>query len=380
MGICSSSQGLELTDAGEILRVNAEKELEEANKKVSPKIKVLLLGPGDSGKTTFLKQMLLIHNVSFSQDIESYRQPILDNLTGGILCVLEAMLDMHLAVSKDNLRHLSRIQYWWLRDGDPFPIVYLQPLKALWRDPGVQEAWRRGSEAALPENLEYFFSDLDRLFDPQYQPTEQDIMQCRVRTIGITETVFRLQDREATVVDVGGQRAERRKWIHCFRDATSVLFFVSLSGYDQCLVEDKDANQMYDAIAIWESICRSRWFERTSIILFLNKNDLFEQKVPLSDIENYFPDFDGEPGDVRAGREYFKHRFSKLATKSERRDIYIHIITATDTAMLQAVIATVEVPFLRFCPSSYAQSCPVIFSPPRLSIIIKTNLEMATLL
>jgi hypothetical protein len=43
------------------------------------------------------------------------------------------------------------------------------------------------------------------------------------------------------MVDVGGQKSERRKWIHCFQDVTSILFLVSLSGYDQCLVEDKDA-------------------------------------------------------------------------------------------------------------------------------------------
>lgn len=43
------------------------------------------------------------------------------------------------------------------------------------------------------------------------------------------------------MVDVGGQKSERRKWIHCFQDVTSILFLVSLSGYDQCLVEDRGA-------------------------------------------------------------------------------------------------------------------------------------------
>ena len=90
-------------------------------------------------------------------------------------------------------------------------------------------------------SLLYFFSDLDRLFDPAYVPTEQDIIQCRARTIGITETTFSLRDHEMLMVDVGGQKSERRKWIHCFQDVTSILFLVSLSGYDQCLVEDKDA-------------------------------------------------------------------------------------------------------------------------------------------
>lgn len=41
--------------------------------------------------------------------------------------------------------------------------------------------------------------------------------------------------------DVGGQRSERKKWIHCFENVTALLFLVAISGYDQCLVEDKDA-------------------------------------------------------------------------------------------------------------------------------------------
>ena len=90
-------------------------------------------------------------------------------------------------------------------------------------------------------SLSYFFADLDRLFDPSYAPNEQDIVHTRARTIGITETVFHLRENEMLMVDVGGQKSERRKWIHCFQDVTSILFLVSLSGYDQCLIEDKDA-------------------------------------------------------------------------------------------------------------------------------------------
>lgn len=43
------------------------------------------------------------------------------------------------------------------------------------------------------------------------------------------------------IFDVGGQRSERKKWIHCFEGVTAVLFIVALSGYDCCLVEDKDS-------------------------------------------------------------------------------------------------------------------------------------------
>jgi len=330
----------------------AEKSLKEAKQKMASQVKVLLLGSGDSGKSTILKQMRLIHRVPFStQEVESFRQLIFNNLTHGLKYVLDSMEDMQLVVSTENREHIELIESANdLRDGEVFPGEFYEPLMQLWNDKGVQQAWERGNEAALPENLAYFFSDLDRLFRPDYVPTEQDIVRCRARTIGITETVFQLRDHEMLMVDVGGQKSERRKWIHCFQDVTSILFLVSLSGYDQCLVEDKDANQMQDAMTIWDSICHSQWFKSTSIILFLNKDDLFQAKIRHSDIKTFFPDFDGEPQDPNSGREYFKKRFARLAQKagrSKEREIYIHITTATDTALLRVVMAAVEDMVLR---------------------------------
>lgn len=76
---------------------------------------------------------------------------------------------------------------------------------------------------------------------PNYTPTDQDILRSRLKTTGITETVFDLGALTYRMFDVGGQRSERKKWIHCFEKVTALLFLVAISGYDQCLVEDKDA-------------------------------------------------------------------------------------------------------------------------------------------
>ncbi|KAI9509878.1 guanine nucleotide-binding protein alpha-2 subunit [Russula earlei] len=347
MGNCISVGGVEVSEEDKRRHREAEKSLKEAKQKMASQVKVLLLGSGDSGKSTILKQMRLIHRVPFSsQEVESFRQLIFNNLTHGLRYVLESMEDMELEVSPGNSGYIELIESAIdIRDGEVFPQQFYEPLRLLWSDKGVQQAWERGNEAALPENLGYFFTRLDRLFGPDYVPTEQDIVHCRARTIGITETVFHLRDHEMLMVDVGGQKSERRKWIHCFQDVTSILFLVSLSGYDQCLVEDKDANQMQDAMTIWDSICHSQWFKSTSIILFLNKDDLFRAKIRHSDIKTFFPDFDGEAGDANSGREYFKKRFARLAQKAGRskdREIYIHITTATDTALLRVVMAAVE--------------------------------------
>jgi guanine nucleotide-binding protein subunit alpha len=76
-------------------------------------------------------------------------------------------------------------------------------------------------------------------------PNDQDMLRSRLRTTGITETVFELGELTYHMFDVGGQRSERKKWIHCFEGVQCLMFLVALSGYDQCLVEDKAAVSLY---------------------------------------------------------------------------------------------------------------------------------------
>ncbi len=85
-----------------------------------------------------------------------------------------------------------------------------------------------------------FVEDIDRIWADGYVPNDQDLLRSRLRTTGITETIFDLGQLTYRMFDVGGQRSERKKWIHCFENVNCLLFLVAISGYDQCLVEDKD--------------------------------------------------------------------------------------------------------------------------------------------
>lgn len=125
------------------------------------------------------------------------------------------------------------------------------------------------------------------------------------------------------MVDVGGQRSERRKWIHCFENVTSIMFLVALSEYDQFLVEsDREVstcyqkywylivrhnvavvsvimvccvqNRMDESKALFQTIITYPWFQNSSVILFLNKKDLLEEKIMFSHLVDYFPEFDGQ--------------------------------------------------------------------------------------
>ena len=114
---------------------------------------MLLLGSGDSGKSTVLKQMRLIRNVPFTQsEVESYRQLVFANLVQGMRYTFDAMEDMDLKLADANRDHADFVlDAPDLKDGQPFPEAYREPFRALWEDKNLRQAVARGNEAALPD-------------------------------------------------------------------------------------------------------------------------------------------------------------------------------------------------------------------------------------
>ena len=125
---------------------------------------------------------------------------------------------------------------------------------------------------------------IDVLSSPDYLPSLNDVMRARVRTTGIVQENYCIDGSDFVMFDVGGQRNERRKWIHCFDNVTAVIFVAALSEYDQALFEDRSQNRMDEAINLFSEISNGKYFKETSIILFLNKKDLFEKKIKKVDI------------------------------------------------------------------------------------------------
>ncbi|BGP17593.1 hypothetical protein JCM10213_001242 [Rhodosporidiobolus nylandii] len=347
MGACGSSEAGGAGPQATMEEVNRsraiERVLRDDEKRMAREIKMLLLGPGSSGKSTILKQMKLIHLDGFTDgETEAYRQQIFVNVRDGMKACFLLMEELGADFTDASLVQNQTLVEGWpdLRARQPFPHELLAPLKALWKDTGLQVALLKGNEATVPEYLEYFYGQLDRLFSPSYIPSDQDVLRCRQKTTGITETTFTSRDLQYRLFDVGGQRSERKKWIHCFEDVTAILFLAAISGYDQVLIEDRDSNQMQEALMLFDSICNSQWFTNTSMILFLNKVDIFKERILLSSIKAHFSDYIGDDTDFHAAKEFFKGRFTRL-NRSQSKEIYCHYTTAIDTSLIKVVMTSV---------------------------------------
>lgn len=214
-------------------------------------------------------------------------------------------------------------------------------VKALWKDEGIMKAWKRRAEFQIVESVKYYFNEIDRIMKDSYIATQQDMLLARVRTSGIVTEKYVIDGKNFEMYDVGGQRNERKKWIHCFDDVTAVIFVAALSEYDQVLFEDSSTNRMTEAVQLFDEICNNRYFTGSNMILFLNKRDLFEEKIEHVHIgdQEAFKDFQtplGDPDYYDAGVKYFLEKFLVKNTNPERQ-IYNHVTCATDSKNVEIV-------------------------------------------
>jgi GTPase SAR1 family protein len=211
----------------------------------------------------------------------------------------------------------------------------------LWSDSFIKESFKEHHLSfQIPDSAAYFFDNIDRIMDPNYKPTDTDILHCRARTTGIQEVTFHVEDAHFRMVDVGGQRSERRKWIHCFQNVTGLIFFVALSEFDQKLYEDETVNRMHESIMLFAEICNCQWFKDAALILFLNKSDLFREKITNTDLNVCFPDYDGGC-DYDSAIKYIRKKFVSLNQNASKK-IFVHVTCATDTKMVQKVFEVVR--------------------------------------
>ena len=339
------------------MKINAiDEEIQKEALLYKDTIKILLLGEGDSGKSTIAKQMRILHSNGYSlEDLKKFRDVVHSNTIEGLTTIITAMRKLEINFDGQTASENAKL---FCAESKTSNDKQITPelgslMKSLWHDGGVQKCYMRSNEYQLIDSAAYYLNNLDVISMPSYIPDEQDVLRARVRTLGIVETRFNLKNLRFRLVDVGGQRAHRRKWIHCFDDVAAMIFCVALSGYDLVLEEDRKTNRMHESLALFKAMYTNKWFVKTAIILLLNKRDIFQKKIQNRAITSCFPEYSGG-NTYEETTAYIKERFEEIRWRKDRSSptqaergnnqkiIYTHFTCATDTPSIDEVFDAIS--------------------------------------
>ncbi|KAJ3366572.1 Guanine nucleotide-binding protein alpha-2 subunit [Kappamyces sp. JEL0680] len=312
----------------------------EAYEKYKREPKLLLLGSSDCGKSTLLKQLRILHGGGFTpkeKDVGRVR------IINGVFAACSALLDLSMAeiyeISR-KYRPLKEFAEEWKEFDMEITGDIVDLITALWQEPIVVEIVDK-QLVSLPDTLPYFMNSISRIFSSGFVPTDLDLLNLRVVTQAITTTTIPLEENTLHVIDVSGLSHHRQQWFSYFDFVHCVIYVTSLASYNQTMVENPNENRMIDSLVLFGDVANHPLICKKSFVLFLNKKDLFEQKIRVKKIPiaGSFPNYKGKPGSVSQGIMYFDKKFREC--RNEPTGMVTHVTCCTDTTTMSVIISSV---------------------------------------
>ncbi|KAI8927424.1 guanine nucleotide binding protein, alpha subunit [Entophlyctis helioformis] len=304
--------------------------------------RILVLGSGDCGKTTFMKQLRILHGGGY-EDFErmAYRKYLVSNIRDGATALIAWATGLGMdKTSTDLASHIQTVMDYYTRappNTTKLPQAVAKAIESIWSDAHIKEAVLTAtpSELSMQDTGDYFLSQAATFANDQYIPTNQDILNIRVPTTQITETVFNISGKPFHFYDCGGQQKYRKGWT-------------------PMLIEDPTVNRMTDAITLFGQICNHPLLKSIPVTLFMNKMDLFEKKIAMSDIGKHFPDYHkisaekrGFKKAVRFFEKLFRGTINGDQTGEKSGFLVTYITCCTDTEVMSAIVKPVLASVLR---------------------------------
>ncbi|KAL9649423.1 hypothetical protein ABK040_014333 [Willaertia magna] len=203
---------------------------------------------GESGKSTLFKQVKLIHSNGYdTEELNSFIPIVRGNVITSISQLINATARLGFEMKEENKQIATELESF--SESNIYTIVdnYNEQLgehiNGLWQDEAIQKAYQRRNEFQLYDSAKYFLDDIKRISKKDYRPTIEDVLKCRVKTTGLVECIFEMDNLKFRLVDVGGQRN------------------VSLSEYDQNCYEDEMTHRMKESLSIFAEIVNCKFFE-----------------------------------------------------------------------------------------------------------------------
>jgi len=207
----------------------------------------------------------------------------------------------------------------------------------------------------LEDSAGFFINDVERIAVSNYEPTDDDVIRARLRTLGVQEYKFifelgRTAGQEWRLYDVGGTRSSRAAWYPYFDDVNAIIFLAPISCFDEKLAEDRRVNRLEDSFLLWRSVCACKLLSRAQLILFLNKCDLLQAKLQRGvKIRDSVPSFGDRRNEISTATRYFQQHFREILKQYSpvQRNFFVHLTSVIDTRSTAATLGAVEESILR---------------------------------
>ncbi|KAL8848213.1 MAG: hypothetical protein Q9221_006731 [Calogaya cf. arnoldii] len=313
---------------------------------VKPARKIVLHGTDESGISTLVKEMQIAYALDTitATEMENVRHELFSNLVIAFQMTLEEISEREWRYGTDQ--------------STAERLIHL--MEILWRDPTFQKALRLGHEFVQFDNIYYCFRHRSQLFLRRRAISIDDFLRVRIRTTNVTEKYFETAKYVYHVVDVEGIRSGRKQWIYTWKGADCLFFVASLAGYNRCLIEASDTNQLQESLLLFESLLSTSYLKNVTIVLVLNKLDVFRQQIQEHPLRLWFPDFVGREKDHEAALTYIEAKFKALKRLSDEREIHVYYTDATNIENCQATLRDIEE---RFMPSVCSQNWEEMGTP-----------------
>ncbi|KAG9227202.1 hypothetical protein CCMSSC00406_0004259 [Pleurotus cornucopiae] len=228
-----------------------------------------------------------------------------------------------------------------------------EDLITLWNDPVVRKVLS-SRRIPIEHSAGFFLDDLQRIAVRSYEPSDDDVVRARLRTVGVQEhRILFEQDprlghefgREWLIYDVGGARTMRHAWLPFFDNVNAVIFLAPVSCFDERLDEDHKVNRLEDSFILWKAVVSTKLLQKTTMIVFLNKCDLLKKKLKSGVyVKKHLPSYGERPNDAASVVKYLRDKFKDTLKQHspEHRVGYLYPTSVTDTKATSTTLRTVR--------------------------------------
>ncbi|KAF2178294.1 hypothetical protein K469DRAFT_642978 [Zopfia rhizophila CBS 207.26] len=274
--------------------------------------KLVLNGSDNSGKDLIMRQMKVLYAEGYPREERmKYRSGVRSTMRVVMHAMIDLLKDTGVSLSEDLNQDFAILLQEVETDYDTISAAAVQAVENIWKSEEFSTIYVKNFEIDFPQYAPYFATEIDRISEVDYIPTEADIVRLNTSSGGIKELRFSWAELDVHLFNLSGYISSpfARRWFHQLEGCTAFIYTADVSTYDRLLFGQSGESILLDDFAVFHSWANSQTIAGSSIILLLNNFTRFKEKLPHSPLNNFFPDYYPGPDPVTSARQYILRRF-----------------------------------------------------------------------